>query len=90
MSQLLPGRFRSADAHTAFSKAQIQHLVHLPALFHQGVLADHADVRRTVLHISGDVRTLGQEEFETQLLIYEDQLPAVRCLLYTSDAADDV
>lgn len=60
--QQLSGGSRTTDTHPAFAEAKVQHFVNIPVLFQNGVLADHTDIRSTVLYIGGNVGTLCQEK----------------------------
>ena len=75
--QQFPGFPGTADAHAAFSKAQIQHLVDVAVLLQDRVPAHHADICGTVFHIGGHVRPLCQEKTELQFLIHKNQFSGV-------------
>ena len=53
---------RSADAHPAFSKPEIQDFVDIASLLQYGILPDNTDVRGAVFYISGHIRSLGKEK----------------------------
>ena len=78
----------AADAHPAFSEAQIQYLIDPSAFLQQGILSHHADVRRAVFHIGGNVRALGQEKTQLLLLIHENQFPGAFILHFLTGQAD--
>ena len=74
MKQTLSGVFRPADTHPALPESKIEHLVNISALLQDRIPAGHSDIRGSVLHIGGYVRTFGEEKTESELLIDKNQL----------------
>ena len=65
---------RARHAHPALSESQIQDLM-AAALFLQDDIRSHdPDIRRTVFHIGGNIRSLGQEKAKLLLLVGKNQL----------------
>ena len=66
---------RVGDGHDqlAAAKTQIEKLGDIGPLFQEDVFAHHAQVGRSVLHISGHIRRLGQDIFQLPLPIDDDQ-----------------
>ena len=73
---LLPAVFR-CHSQTAAAQLQIKQLIYIGLCFQQHVLAHHADVRRSVLHIDGHVAGLHQQVPHAALRVFKHQLPVV-------------
>ncbi|MMZ61026.1 hypothetical protein D1872_231530 [compost metagenome] len=73
MDPRLPSRQRD-DRHPAVGDAEIQQFVNVPALLHQHVLADDADVRHPVLHVSRHIHRLRQNKLHADFRQRNHQL----------------